>query len=143
MNFLKRLVWIFISILFIIAWPISKVLDLLLGEDHGTYYKRTELRELLKLHSQTSHIERGLSSGIDENLLTDEEILIIKGALDMQSKTAKKIMVPLEKVFMISSNTVFQEKEREKIYKEGYSRVPGTFFLISPFEKILIFVQYF
>ncbi|KAG2386290.1 hypothetical protein C9374_002736 [Naegleria lovaniensis] len=46
------LVWLLIAIVFIIAWPISKVLDWMLGSGHGTLYQRTELKELVNIHSQ-------------------------------------------------------------------------------------------
>ena len=122
---LNWLVWGIIGLLFIIAWPISKVLDVVLGEDHGTYYKRTELKELLGLHSKKSHIERGENHNIDENWLTDEEVIVIKGALDMQSKIVKNIEVPIEKALMIQSDTLLDENQRKKLYEEGYSRVIG------------------
>jgi len=51
-------------------------------------------------------------------------VIVIKGALDMQSKTVKNIEVPLEKVSMIEANKNLDSVERYRIYNDGYSRIP-------------------
>ena len=68
-----RPVWGLIGITFIISFPISLLLDLLLGKDHGTFYRRAgkhaqlmhirsltqrkELKELVKLHAKETNPE--------------------------------------------------------------------------------------
>ena len=53
----------------VVTWPIAKLLDCLLGSDHGTYYKRSQLKVLLDLHGDDQYVE---------NPLTEQEIKIIK-----------------------------------------------------------------
>ncbi len=63
-------------LLFIVAYPVGKLLDLLLGKDHVTRFKRSELKELVNIHGEDR-----------EGPLTVDETTIIKGALDMKYKT--------------------------------------------------------
>lgn len=60
---------------FVIAWPISKLLDAILGEELANLYARGELKELVYLHGQAREDS--------EERLTKDEIMIIKGAMDM------------------------------------------------------------
>lgn len=45
----RFITWACMGTLFVVAWPISKVLDLLLGREVGTMYSREELKHLIKL----------------------------------------------------------------------------------------------
>ena len=132
--------WIVIGVLFIVAWPISKLLDWILGKDHHDYYRRTELKELLGLHSFSSRKknmeeeDEGMElqeKQADENWLTDEEVLIIKGALDMQEKIVLNVQVPLKDVYTISTDTIIDEEKRKHLYEYGYSRIPSEFHFFS------------
>lgn len=73
-----RVVYLLIGMFCIISWPLSKLLDCLLGKDHGTFYRRAELKVLVDLHSSSSP---NLGNGSDqegEESLTVDEVLIIK-----------------------------------------------------------------
>lgn len=52
---LTPLLWLFVVALFPIAYPISRLLDCCLGEDHGTRYRRDELKEFIRLHGAVRH----------------------------------------------------------------------------------------
>lgn len=45
-----RLVWGIIGVLFLVAWPLSKLLEWLLGKNQGTFYRRAELEALVDIH---------------------------------------------------------------------------------------------
>ncbi|KAJ4299320.1 cell agglutination protein Mam3 [Kalmusia sp. IMI 367209] len=99
-----------------VAWPTAKLLDYLLGEDHGTTYKKAGLKTLVTLH-------KTLGTSPDERL-NEDEVTIISAVLDLKAKPVGNIMTPMEDVFTMSSDTVLDEKMMENILSAGYSRIP-------------------
>lgn len=99
----------------IISWPISKLLDYLLGAEHTALFRRGQLKALVDLHSETEGLGGQLAA---------EEINVIRGALDLTNKTAAKGMTPLEKVRMLSADAVLDEEALRGILQAGHSRVP-------------------
>jgi metal transporter CNNM len=106
---------ILICVLFIVAWPIAKVLDMLLGSQHGVLYRSAELKELIAMHATTQ--EKG------GDLQTDA-VTILQGALDLQTKSVRHAMTPLNQTFMLSINTILDRKTMAKILRSGHSRIP-------------------
>jgi metal transporter CNNM len=96
-----------------VAWPTAKLLDYLLGQDHGTTYKKAGLKTLVTLH-------RTLGT---ENLNQDE-VTIISAVLDLKEKPVGSIMTPMSDVFTLSADTVLDEAMMDGILREGYSRIP-------------------
>ena len=99
-----------------VAWPTAKLLDWLLGEDHGTTYKKAGLKTLVTLHKTlgTSPSDR----------LNQDEVTIISAVLDLKDKSVGSIMTPMGDVFTMSSDTVLDEKAMDVILSAGYSRIP-------------------
>jgi len=113
---LAYFVWAVMGLLFIIAWPISKVLDAILGAQHPTYFKkRGELKELITHHG---------NENVEHGILTMDETTIMKGALDMKDKTAMDVMTPLEKVFMLRVDQKLDQDVVQQIAESGRSRIP-------------------
>lgn len=106
-------VWILMIILSPVAWPTAKLLDWSLGEDHGTTYKKAELKTFVSLHQQLG----------TENL-NEDEVTIIRAVLDLNDKTVKDVMTPIQDVFIMSSDTVLDEVGVGRLVQSGYSRVP-------------------
>lgn len=98
-----------------VSWPISKVLDWLIGKNRQDIFKRRNFKAFVDLHSRLEGLEEGLS---------EDEVNVISGALDMYSKKVEKAMTPLEKVFMISSDTLLDEAAINEIVETGHSRIP-------------------
>lgn len=98
-----------------IAWPIAKLLDFLLGEDHGTFYKKAGLKTLVTLHK---------SLGTAGEQLNSDEVTIISAVLDLKEKSVGSIMTPMEDVFTMSTDTVLDEAAMDLILSQGYSRIP-------------------
>ncbi|CAG8768263.1 4302_t:CDS:10, partial [Racocetra persica] len=92
-----------------------KLLDKVLGENHGIIYRRAELKELINYHgSSTKH---------GGDLVTDS-VTIIRGALDLQDKAVEIAMTPIDKVYMLPIDTVMDRITMREIYSTGHSRIP-------------------
>ncbi|KAF2205362.1 DUF21-domain-containing protein [Delitschia confertaspora ATCC 74209] len=99
-----------------VAWPTAKLLDRLLGEDHGTTYKKAGLKTLVTLH-------KTLGTSPDDRLNQDE-VTIITAVLDLKDKPVGSIMTPMKDVFTLSTDAVLDEKMMDSILSAGYSRIP-------------------
>jgi metal transporter CNNM len=98
-----------------VAWPTAKLLDWLLGEDHGTTYKKAGLKTLVTLHK---------SLGSAGEQLNHDEVTIISAVLDLKEKPVGSIMTPMDNVFTMSADDILDEKTMDKILSKGYSRIP-------------------
>ncbi|KAL2558662.1 protein of unknown function-containing protein [Forsythia ovata] len=110
-SFVQFLLFIF----FPVAYPISKLLDWLLGKSHSALLRRTELKTLVDLHS----IKAGKGGE-----LTDDETTIITGALNMTERIAKDAMTPISKTFSLDINSKLDMYTMGAIVSQGHSRVP-------------------
>ncbi len=138
----SRSVWIvkfFIIILYPICWPIAKTLDWMLGDEMGTVWSRSELKEII------THHRKSKSSNLDY----DEERILL-GALSFSDKVVKDIMISRNHVFALEADEIIDNKMLVKMKKFGFSRFPvyekkleeikGVFFLrdlagISEYRK--------
>ncbi|XP_021760151.1 DUF21 domain-containing protein At4g14240-like [Chenopodium quinoa] len=108
------LVRVLMIICYPIAYPISKVLDALLGH-HTALFRRAQLKALVSIHS----MEEGKGGE-----LTHDETTIISGALDLTEKTAEEAMTPIESTFSLDVNAKLDWEAMGKILARGHSRVP-------------------
>lgn len=98
-----------------VAWPTAKLLDRLLGEEHGTVYKKAGLKTLVTLHKTMGEAGEQLNS---------DEVTIISAVLDLKAKHIGSIMTPMEDVFTMSTDDVLDEETMDLLLSQGYSRVP-------------------
>eukprot|EP01113_Clastostelium_recurvatum_P035190 TRINITY_DN486_c0_g1_i2.p1 TRINITY_DN486_c0_g1~~TRINITY_DN486_c0_g1_i2.p1 ORF type:complete len:554 (+),score=134.04 TRINITY_DN486_c0_g1_i2:68-1729(+) len=114
---LSWVVWFLIALLFPLGWPISKLLDAILGKEHGTFFRRAELKELVHIHAEDIHAPFG------ENL-TYDEVRIIKGALDMKEKSVHDCLTPADKIFAVNIDDRLDRDMLIKIVESGHHRIP-------------------
>lgn len=98
---------------FPLSWPISKILDKVLGEEVGKVYNRERLLELIRLSKQQ---EKGLG--------LCQEVQIVTGALEFSRKVISDVMTPTKDVFMLPSDTVLDPSTVIAIAKSGFTRIP-------------------
>ncbi|KAK5661933.1 hypothetical protein OQA88_10043 [Cercophora sp. LCS_1] len=98
-----------------LAWPTAKLLDKLLGEDHGTVYKKSGLKTLVTLHKNLGDVSQRLNQ---------DEVTIISAVLDLKEKPVANVMTPMDDVFVMAEDTVLDEKTMDMILSAGYSRIP-------------------
>ena len=94
-----------------LSFPISKILDCILGEELGTVYNRERLLELLRVTR-------------DNTDLNKDEVNILTGALVLQEKTVGDIMTPLVDSYMLPLDSVLDFETISEIKAKGYSRIP-------------------
>lgn len=98
-----------------VAWPTAKLLDWILGEDHGTVYKKSGLKTLVTLHKSLGELS---------DRLNQDEVTIITAVLDLKDKPVSEVMTPMDDVFTMSEDHILDEKTMDKILSLGYSRIP-------------------
>jgi len=111
--FFVPLVRILEVITFPLSYPIAFLLDKALGEEEMKIYSKEELKALLAVHAQENYGELSL----DENQ-------ILRGTLELSSKSARDIMTHAEDVFMLSVTEPLNRNTLRLILERGHSRVP-------------------
>uniref|UniRef100_A0A672HUB9 Metal transporter n=1 Tax=Salarias fasciatus TaxID=181472 RepID=A0A672HUB9_SALFA len=102
---------LFMLLTFPLSYPVSKLLDVLLGQEIGTVYNREKLVEMLKVTEPY-------------NDLVKEELNMIQGALELRTKTVEDVMTPLNNCFMIQADAVLDFNTMSEIMESGYTRIP-------------------
>ncbi|XP_049713030.1 metal transporter CNNM4 [Elephas maximus indicus] len=102
---------LFMLLTFPLSFPISKLLDFILGQEIGTVYNREKLMEMLKVTEPY-------------NDLVKEELNMIQGALELRTKTVEDVMTQLQDCFMIPSDAVLDFNTMSEIMESGYTRIP-------------------
>uniref|UniRef100_A0A671P6Q6 Metal transporter n=1 Tax=Sinocyclocheilus anshuiensis TaxID=1608454 RepID=A0A671P6Q6_9TELE len=101
----------FMILTFPASYPVSKLLDHVLGQEIGTVYNREKLLEMLRVTDPY-------------NDLVKEELNIIQGALELRTKTVEDVMTPLRDCFMIAADAILDFNSMSEIMESGYTRIP-------------------
>ncbi|KAL5471405.1 hypothetical protein EMCRGX_G029521 [Ephydatia muelleri] len=107
-------IWItyaFMFITFPVAFPLSLVLNFMLGKEVGAVYKRDQLLELLHVTQEHHDIAK-------------DEVELISGVLGFKKKKAEDVMTKLENAYCLDIDTVLDFNKMREIYNSGYSRIP-------------------
>eukprot|EP01038_Epipyxis_sp_PR26KG_P011069 gene11069-14858_t len=111
-------VWCLIAIMFPISYPVSLLLDYLLGHDDGmTVYNKSELRSMMKIQYEEANKRGRSSSDVHE-----EEISIMDGVLRYREMKVEEVMT--KDVFMLSITEKLDFETMSKIFNAGFSRIP-------------------
>ncbi|KAJ7969874.1 DUF21 domain-containing protein [Quillaja saponaria] len=112
---LSLFVQLLLLVFFPISYPVSKLLDWLLGRGRSVLLRRSELKTFVDLH--------GNQAGKGGEL-SHHETTIITGAMDLTQKTAKDAMTPISETFTLNINSKLDMQTMTLITSKGHSRIP-------------------
>ncbi|KAH9487417.1 hypothetical protein JR316_0001492 [Psilocybe cubensis] len=95
-----------------VAWPIAKLLDMVLGANEQHTYKKAELKTFLQFHRT------------GDEPLREDEINILNGVLELNTTRVESIMTPLKDTVVLASDDILDYPAVLKILQSGYSRFP-------------------
>ncbi|KAJ1829024.1 hypothetical protein LPJ70_007148, partial [Coemansia sp. RSA 2708] len=96
-----------------LGYPVALLLDYILGPDHGVIYQKAQLKELVSL-SDAAH----------GGNLSNDEVTIIRGALELSEKLVSDVMTDLDHVFMVEIDARLDRVLLTEMVRRGHSRVP-------------------
>lgn len=96
---------------FPVSFPISKILDWILGDEIGTVYDRRQLQEMLKVTAEFNDLE-------------GDEMNIISGVLNYKSKTVEEVMTKLDDCYLLDILSILDFRTIASIMQSGHSRIP-------------------
>jgi metal transporter CNNM len=105
------------KLMIFLTYPVSKPLQLLLDKlfvgEVGQLQTRHELGIMISEHL-----------GTKESELDEDEVEIIRGALQLSEKHVRDITTLIKHVFWLTPDTLIDDKKIDEIKKAGWSRVP-------------------
>ncbi|KAI8890744.1 DUF21-domain-containing protein [Backusella circina FSU 941] len=105
---------VLIGFWFVIAWPISKFLDSLLGAHAGSKYSAPELSALVELHD---------SSKQEKGSLRHETANMLQNILDFQGRTITHVMTPVSDMLLLPSDTVLDRTTTSQYNLNGFTHI--------------------
>jgi metal transporter CNNM len=107
----------FLRAIIILSWPISRPLQILLDK-----LFQDESRHLQSRHELGLMLSEHL--GTTESELDEDEVGIMRGALQLSEKRVRDIMTPVSKVYSLLPHAVIDGKRIDEIKATGFSRIP-------------------
>lgn len=114
--YVSRLYWT-LRLMIVCTYPISKPLQLLLDRLFGKERSKLQTRHELGIMI-TEHLGR------QESELDEDEVEIIRGALQLSEKRVRDIMTPIKDVFWLTPDTLLDDKKIDEIKAISRSRIP-------------------
>jgi metal transporter CNNM len=97
------ILYIFVFLLFPISFPLSAILDKLLGEDAANVYNKNKMKRLFELYEK-------------EQLLDPQERKMLTAALELNEKKTFEVMTPLDQAFMLDIDSPVDKELLRTIY---------------------------
>lgn len=113
MSHLRYVLHAMIFITYPISKPLQILLDKLFGDPKAHLHTRRELGIIIG-----EHIDHA------ESELDEDEVDIIRGALQLSEKKVSDILVPIEDVYWLTPDTKFTDKRVDELKHIGRSRIP-------------------
>ncbi len=106
-----------LRLMILLTYPIAKPLQLLL--DRMFHAKGPQLQSRHELGIMISeHL------GHEDSELDEDEVEIIRGALQLSEKKVRDVMMPIKDVFWLTPNTLLTDAKIDEIKAAGRSRIP-------------------
>lgn len=102
-----------IFLTYIISKPLQLLLDKLFPHQHAELQSRRELGLMI-----TEHL------GTKESELDDDEVEIIRGALQLSEKRVRDIMTDIRHSYWLTPDTELTDTKIDEIKERGFSRIP-------------------
>lgn len=100
-------------ITYVVSKPLQLLLDELFPREHPHLQTRHELGLMIAEHLDT-----------DESELDEDEVEIIRGALQLSEKRVRDIMTDIRHTYWLTRDTVLDDAKIDEIKAQGYSRIP-------------------
>ena len=118
-----------IIVFYPIAGPLGWMLDYLVGIQEDDLLSRSELTEMVRLTRTIAYRrleDPAPPSSIkrSDDVLLPQEVNMMKGVLSLAKQTVKELMIPMDRVYMVSSDQVLDEATLSAIDRIGHSRIP-------------------
>lgn len=111
-SFFAPFLWLTV----VVTYPASKLLQLaldrLVGHEKNSLHSRAELGMLISEHVS------------DASELDEDEVEIIRSALQLSEKHVSDIMRPIKEVYWLKNTAMLDAKRVDQIKEKGYSRIP-------------------
>jgi len=104
---------VMITLTYPISKPLQLLLDRLFGHEKTKLHSRHELGIMISEHLGDHNSE-----------LDNDEVEIIKGALQLSEKRVRDIMMPIRSVYWMTPDTPIDSRKIEEIKERGFSRIP-------------------
>jgi len=112
-SFFAPLIWLMITITYPLSKPLQLLLDKMVGHTEHELHSRDELGLIIAEHQDAPASE-----------LDDDEVEIIKSALQLSEKSVGQIMERIEDVYWLKDTAILDAQTVDEIKEKGYSRVP-------------------
>ena len=112
-SFFSPLLKLMIAITFVVSKPLQLLLDTLFPKEPSRLQSRHELGLMI-----TEHL------GDNASELDEDEVEIIRGALQLSEKRVRDIMTPIRHTFWLTNETLLDDEKIDEIKKHAFSRIP-------------------